>query len=135
MLSKRLTGYSKVQTMTKNDFKALFLKCVNEAKHQAEKAHQQKLSENHLFRVNGGGVSDQLIPLEETLDILYLSDKQFYRVINVGCKYVAEEKTEVFVGISGHTPSTYDHTINAQSGLGPFKVIIPLEWSFPAKTK
>jgi len=53
----------------------------------------------------------------------------FFRVINVAVRRVSKDAAVVFMGISGHAPTSFDQTWNQPPGSGPFKQVLSDEIS------
>ena len=110
--------------MNKHNFKELFAKALEAAAINAEsKLH---LSVPRIFEIelHGGGYSGIMLTPDEALEILYLGDSLFYRIIDIAVIAVFPSQTRVFVRTSGHSPSTFDKTWNQPQGSGPFKQIL-----------
>lgn len=117
--------------MKKLQFLSLFEKNIEDALRLAEKVLNARISRNIEVELHGAGHSGLLTDVEKAVDILYLGEERFYRIIDVGVKGAGKSCTRVFVGVSGHKPTRFDDTWNTPTGNGPFKPVEPMkiEWS------
>jgi hypothetical protein len=112
--------------MDKQEFQQLFLRNVSKALESAEKIVGIPLLAGFEIEFHGGGVSGEIISQDRAVDIMYLGENKFYRIIDIGVKYIDDNnRAVVFVRISAHQPSTFEDTWNNPKGNGPFKIIEP----------
>ena len=109
--------------MLKQEFTELFLKCAHDALAYAEKKLGMPLSDDFDVELHGAGVSGEIISRDRALELLYLGEDRFWRIIDVGVKAVVGGKPRLFVRSSGHEPSSFEETCNTPPGNGPFKVV------------
>jgi hypothetical protein len=109
-------------TMTKEQFATLFQEALSEATTEIEAQTQRTLPRHFLIELHafGYGRNDRL-SLTQTLDLLYINEEQFYRVIDIALIEVRSDATIFFVRVSGDHPSSWTETWNADSGKGSFK--------------
>lgn len=112
--------------MKKLQFLSLFEKNIENALQLAEKVLNASISRNIEIELHGAEYSGLLTDVEKAVDILYLGEDRFYRIIDVGVKGVGESRTRVFVGVSGHEPARFDETWDIPPGNGPFKPVEPV---------
>ena len=113
--------------MDKSEFQQLFLHTVHRALENVSRGIGIPLSAEFDIELHGGGVPGEIISQDRAVDIMYLGEDKFYRVIDVGVKHIdSNNRARVFVRISSHQPSTFENTWNDPPGTGPFKVIDPM---------
>ena len=111
--------------MDKKEFQKLFEDALEKAAWNAEEKLGCILPRNFVIKLYGPGHSSgTLMSVVSAVDVLYIDDRLFYRVIDVAVIEVSKEKTVVFTRVSGHAPSTFEKTWNDPYGSGPFKQII-----------
>jgi hypothetical protein len=112
--------------MSECEFGLLFARVLEEAAINAEVRLKRPVSRD--FEIEQHGATSHsgaaLLTPDESLMTLYLGPDSFYRIIDVGVIAVRASKTTVFVCVSGHQPSSFEHTWNQPPGNGPFKQII-----------
>jgi hypothetical protein len=114
-------------TMDKVQFRQLFLRSVHQALESAQKGIGTQLSNDFEIELHGGGIPGEIVSQNHAVDIMYLGANKFYRIVDVGVKYIdSNNRARVFVRIGDHPPSNFDDTWNNPAGNGPFKVIEPL---------
>ena len=113
--------------MNKQEFQQLFEKAIALAFSYGEQALQKGLPRRASFKLHGAGYSGEMANFDQVLDALYLGNEKFFRVIDISVLDVKQDETLLFVGVSGHAPSSFDKTRNAHSGMGPFNPVIPLQ--------
>ncbi len=64
--------------------------------------------------------------LDKAIDVMFVSEDEYYPTIDVGPKRIQDDNLVIFVGISGREPTSFSQTWNTPPGSGPFKVIEPL---------
>ena len=109
--------------MDKNKFANLFRQCSMRALEDAQRRLNMVLSDDFDVELHGAGVSGDIILRDRAIDLMYISEDKFYRVIDIAVKRVVTNRAVLFVRISAHEPSSFQHTWNAATGFGPFKVI------------
>src|SRR5438105_120332 len=97
--------------MDKESFKSLFIVCVHDAIRRAQTITGIQ-SNNFDIELHGGGVSGRIVTLNEALDCMYIDDRTFYLVIDVGVKSFHRGKWVIFARISGHPPASFAETWN-----------------------
>lgn len=110
--------------MTKNEFRTLFEDALELAAVNAEKKLGRKVPRNFKIVFFGGGHSGALLDPNSALDILYLGEDLFYRIVDISVKEVDKVSTRVYVRVSQHKPSEFSQTWNDPPGSGPFKQLI-----------
>ncbi|MCB9148588.1 MAG: hypothetical protein H6641_07485 [Caldilineaceae bacterium] len=113
--------------MTKDEFHAMFLSCIENAIEKTEQKLGLETSRNIEVLLHGGGFSNTLMDLQGAANILYLGPEIFYRIIDIAVIGVGSLKTRVFVRASAHDPGPFEGTWNTPSGNGPFKIIYSME--------
>lgn len=111
--------------MNRMEFEALFISSLDRAKLIAEKKFKVVLPSCYLIELHGAGHSGNLISVTEAASAMYIDDKTFYRIIDVGLKSADAESSTFFVRTSQHKPVEFSKTWNQPNGSGPFKVIEP----------
>lgn len=110
--------------MRKEEFTRLFLTSAREAITRARERIGISLNTDQFdVEFHGAGYSGKLMHRDRAIDLVYLDEKRFYRIIDVGVKAVRKSSALLFVRISGHEPSDFAQTWNAATGGGPFKII------------
>ena len=87
--------------MNRRDFELLFRRKLDEAVQLAESKLGRSLSRE-----------------------LFVSETEFYRIIDLAVVEVSATRTWVCVRESGHRPAAFDATWNQPPGSGPFKQLI-----------
>jgi hypothetical protein len=109
--------------MTKNDFRELFVRALNDAAQNVEENTAKPIARSFVIELHAPGSSGQLVSVNEALDQIYLGKDRFYRIIDVAIKKLLPRKSVAFVRVSGHPPAEFSKTWDPSS-LGPFKQII-----------
>jgi hypothetical protein len=109
--------------MNRESFKALFRKNVDVALHCAALEIPNVKLAGPVIELHGCGVSGQRPSFDEAADRLFIDDKRFFQIIDVGLKPIESKTPILFVRVSAHPPSDSEHTWNTPRGNGPFKVI------------
>lgn len=65
------------------------------------------------------------ISIDEALNLLWLSEDRFYRIVDIGVFKDGRSPPVLFVRVSGHAPGPYSDTWDP-SDLGPFKQVGPV---------
>jgi len=112
--------------VNKDDFRTLFLINVGRSLERAGTIVGAVLPSEFEIELHGGGVSGKITSLNDAINIMYLGERSFYGVIDIGVKSIVRGKPVVFVRISDHRPSSFENTWNTPKGNGPFKVIEPI---------
>jgi hypothetical protein len=63
--------------MSKEDFRRLFLSSVREALAYAEAKVGRTFPSEFEIELHGGGVAGKIVPLDEVIDTMYLSEEHF----------------------------------------------------------
>lgn len=111
--------------MNKAEFQQLFLDNVRQALGYAEQETSRHVSDEFDVELHGAGISGEIISPVRAVDLMYVGEDRFYRIIDIGVKAVIKDRAVVFVRISDHHPSSFRDTWNTPKGNGPFKVIEP----------
>jgi hypothetical protein len=111
--------------MNKQEFAELFLRCARQALASAQKQLGVPLSDDFDIELHGAGVPGELVSQRRAVDLMYVGEGLFYRIIDIGVKAVIKGKAILFVRISAHQPSSFEQTWNTPKGNGPFKIIEP----------
>jgi hypothetical protein len=109
--------------MHKEEFAQLFLKNVQAALAEAETRLGVAFAPEFEIEFHGCGVPGDTISPQRAVDIMYLGEDRFYRIVDIGVKSVTKNKATIFVRVSGHRPSSFEETWNTPKGNGPFKII------------
>lgn len=113
--------------MNKEEFKKLFVRSLEIAAHNAEEFLGFKVSRNFKILLYGAGHSGLIITPNKALDVLYLGQDKFFRIVDLSVTEASKNYTTVFLRVSSHEPSNFDSTWNDPKGSGPFKQLIPIE--------
>jgi hypothetical protein len=109
--------------MTKDEFRSLFLRALDEAAEDAEIILRHTVPRSFLIDLHAPDSPEKPVTIDEALARIYLGADRFYRVIDVAIRRVLPEKSVAFVRVSGHAPGSFSETWDP-SDLGPFKQII-----------
>lgn len=112
--------------MNKNEFKELFIKNVETAILMAENVFSAKIPRDIKIELYGCELSGAIISIEDSINIMFIDEDSFYRIIDIGVKATSKSEYRIFVRISPHPPSIFENTWNTPVGNGPFKVLEPL---------
>mgnify|MGYP007135467372 CR=1 FL=1 len=112
--------------MKKQEFQQLFEDTIKSAILYAEQLLERKIPQEVSFQLHGAGYSGKIVDFAQVMDAIYLGEEQFFRFITVGVVEVRRNETILFVGISGHTPTSFEKIRNTPPGNGPFNPVIPL---------
>jgi len=111
-------------TINKHQFSLLFARALEAATVQAEKQLRRSVSRQFEIELHGAGKSGCIVSPAEALDILFIDENRFYRIIDTAVIAVWDAKTRIFLRISSHAPGRFEDTWNQPSGAGPFKQIL-----------
>jgi hypothetical protein len=109
--------------MNKQSFTLAFQDAVDVACRNAEKIVGKKLSRDVVVRLYGAGAQGLEMGAQEFIDRAYISDRLFYRLIDVMVMEVAGAVPIVFARISDHAPAEIARSWNGKNG--PFKQLLP----------
>jgi len=110
--------------MSRREFELLFRRKLDEARELAEAKLGRPLPSN-LGVLRGSPKSDgRRISVEEAMSELFLSETEFYRIIDLVVVEVSATTTRVWARESGHRPAAFEATWNQPPGSGPFKQLI-----------
>lgn len=112
--------------MDKENFKLLFMKNIGAAITRSEEVIGRKISQNMIYELHGAGSAGVRLGFDDIIDRIYISDTEFYRIIDILAEPIGNDETVVFVGVSGHKPAPFELTWNTPQGNGPFKVLEPI---------
>jgi hypothetical protein len=109
--------------VTKEEFRELFMRALSTAASVIDGNVTAPTSRSFLIELHGAGVSGQLMSVDSALDLLYLGDDRFFRIIDVAIRELRSDASVAFVRVSGHAPSDFSDTVDP-AGLGPFKQLV-----------
>jgi hypothetical protein len=110
--------------MTKEEFKALFDQALEVAAENAEGKLGHSVPRRFEIEMHGLAPQPRILKKDDALEEIYLGPDRFYRIIDLSVRRVSKDVCTVFVGISGHTPGSFNQTWNQPSGSGPFKQVL-----------
>jgi hypothetical protein len=110
-------------SMTKNDFRELFLRALNSAADNAEEKLAKPIPRSFVVELHAPASPGRTMSVDEALDQIYLGSDRFYRIIDVAIKELLPGESVAFVRVSGHLPDEFSKTWDP-SVLGPFKQIV-----------
>lgn len=110
--------------MQKSEFRALFEDALELAAVNADEKLLCKALRNFEIVFYGGGHSGTVMDPLTALDLLYMGEDEFYRIVDMSVIEVDEDATRVFVRVSQHEPAAFAQTWNDPPGSGPFKQLI-----------
>lgn len=113
--------------MTKDEFNHLFELTMEQAAQNADQKLGSIVPRHFEILLFGAGHSRDRMSPQLAVDILYLGEDKFYRVIDVAVIEVRRHTTTLYVRASGHQPSSFEETWNTPPGSGPFKQLIAKE--------
>jgi hypothetical protein len=110
--------------MNRQEFELLFRRKLDKATQLAESKLGRPLPRN-LGILRGSLKSDgRRISVEQAVAELFLSETEFYRVIDLAVVEVSPTTTWVWARESGQSPAAFEATWNRPPGSGPFKQLI-----------
>jgi hypothetical protein len=109
--------------LTKDEFEELFTRSARAAIADAETRLGRSLPTEFDVELHGAGVSGEMASRERAVDLMYINNDTFYRLIDIAVKAIHRDRPLLFARISSHPPSTFDKTWNTPKGNGPFKVL------------
>ncbi len=112
--------------MNREEFKRLFRQNIDEAIAKTRQITSINFPEEVEIELYAPGESGSRMSIEDGVDILFLGEDKFYRLIDVSVLKVEKRKLVIFVRVSGHAPSDFRKTWNTPPGNGPFKVMVPM---------
>ena len=110
--------------MCREKFLQLLYHVLEVACQEVESTLAKPVAREFVVILHGAGYTNWKTTLNEAVEILYLGEDQFYRVIDVAITGVAPNATRVFIRASNHTPTTFAQTWNIPVGYGPFKILV-----------
>jgi hypothetical protein len=110
-------------SMTKNDFRELFLRALSSAADIAEQKLGKPIPRSFVIELHAAECSGRTVSVDEALDQIYLGSDRFYRIVDIAIKELLPGEAVAFVRVSGHPPAEFSKTWDP-SALGPFKQII-----------
>ncbi len=110
--------------MNKEEYVILLRTAVETALENADYKLNRKLPQNVRLLINGWYAESPSLTILEAVEELYISENEFYRIIDIGVIRVIGDTTFLVARRSGHKPSTFGETWNEPKGSGPFKQII-----------
>jgi hypothetical protein len=109
--------------MNKQEFGQLFLRCARQALASTQKQLDVPLADDFDIELHGAGISGELISCDRAVELMYIGENLFYRIIDIGVKAVIKNRAIIFARISAHHPLSFEETWNTPKGNGPFKII------------
>lgn len=109
--------------MTKDEFRKLFLRALDDAAESAEVKLARPIPRSFAIELHAPKSPGLTVSVDEALDQIYLGDDRFYRIIDIAIKKLLPGEAVAFVRVSGHLPDEFSKTWDP-SALGPFKQII-----------
>jgi len=105
--------------VTKTSFASAFQDALDVACGIAEKKLNTTLSRDAIIKMYGAGQSGLILSPAEFVCRAYISDTEFYRLIDLMVVETIGTKPVVFARISGHPPGSLSSCWNGDKG--PFK--------------
>jgi hypothetical protein len=113
--------------MDKDKFKQLFEAAIETVVRDKEKRSNTTISRDIQIELQGLGYSGDTLDVDTVVNILFLGENTFYRIIDVAFLRATPQKATVFVRVSGHSPTSLEETWNDPPGSGPFKPMVYTE--------
>lgn len=113
--------------MTIEEYTDLFRDAIDESRKLAEQRLGRRISHNYVIELYGPGCSGLRCGVREAVDRMYLGSELFYRLIDIAVIQLDNNSTTVFCRVSGHKPGTWDLTMHAKDGGGPFHLLQALD--------
>jgi hypothetical protein len=110
--------------MTKKEFSQLFEGILTSIASEAEERLGRVIPKSYQIALHGWGHSGTIFSVAAALDVLFISEDLFYRIIDVAVIETTASVTTFFVRISSHEPASFDQTWNTPKGHRPFKHLI-----------
>jgi len=110
--------------MSRREFELLFRRKLDEATDLAESKLGRSLARNVGILRQSPKSDGRRISVEEAVSELFLSETEFYRIIDLAVVEVSPTTTWVWARESGHQPAAFEATWNQPPGSGPFKQLI-----------
>ena len=110
--------------MKRDEYRTLFESALEVAAVNADEKLGFNAPRNFKVVFYGRGHSGTVMDPLTALDLLYLGDDEFFRIVDVSVIEVDENATKVFVRVSQHEPAGFLQTWNDPPGSGPFKQLI-----------
>lgn len=108
--------------MTKDEFARLFEESLSQAVLEIEVKINRTIPRHFLIAFHGFGYANkETLSFSHVLDLLYISEELFYRIIDIAVIEVRENATVFFLRVSGHQPCSWAETYYGDTGRGPFK--------------
>lgn len=109
--------------MTKKQFTELFFESIEECAQIADESLGRHVPREFRLRIYGAGRSGDEVSLSDALEIFYINERLFYKIIDLSVVKVEPLSTVVFARISDHIPGTFESTWSP-TGSGPFRKLI-----------
>jgi len=108
--------------MDRSEFERRFVQCLERAALDASSHFGRPFKQPYVVDIQGlgGGIGLSIVA---ATDRLFLSEDQFFLVIDVGVWAIRDGAVAFFVRPSGHPPVSWDRTWDPEAN-GPFKVIV-----------
>lgn len=110
--------------MTKLEFEQLFRKGLDTAARNAEEYFDISVPRDFRVVLYGADRSGAELPIEECVELLYLGEDRFFKLIDLAVLKVSGGTTAVFVRVSEHQPGSFQSTAHYSDGMGPFHQLI-----------
>lgn len=110
--------------MEEEQFRELFYQELETAVQNAEKELGRSIPRNFEVELHGPGYPVKILVPEQAFGAIWLSNKEFFAIIDVSVIRVDKQHPVIFVRVSGHKPVPFEQTFNYPSGSGPFKQMI-----------
>lgn len=111
--------------MTKEEFSLLFDEAMRRATFAFSRVYGKRVANPDTFEAHTPGLTGRIVSANEALNAIFLSEGQFYKIIDVAVISRGDAPPRGFVRVSGHPPCPYEKTLNPRD-LGPFKILEPL---------
>jgi hypothetical protein len=115
----------KAHLVNKTKFMQHYSQALEDAAHLTEQQLGRTVPRSYEILLHGAGHSGDIMSAEEALDILYLGNNLFYRVIDFSVSEVRPGVTTVFVRPSSHPPAPWHQTGYGPPDPGPFHQLGP----------
>lgn len=112
--------------MTRDEFGKLFERVIENAAKNAELIFKIHVPRTFHIEIIGARRPRRILPPDKVVDDLFISESQFWQVINVGVTEVntTYQFTIISLSVSGHEPGPFENTWNTPPGNGPFKQVV-----------
>lgn len=109
--------------MTKEEFRCIYMKALDAAVNDVKaRCHCSVISPKIFIELHGAGSAGDMIDIDQAFDRIFISDSEFYKIVDLAVKKCESEKTVVFMRISDHGLGKFDQTWSPDD-FGPFKIL------------